>query len=273
MFVYVIVNDVNLKIYVGKTTLSNLQQYLQQKFYEAGKLLGGRSHLYAAIRKHGREHFHIYPLFEGVTNEEICKHEKLLIKTLNSRNPDVGYNICRGGEGFTGPHTEEWKRKARERMLGNKYSLGYHPSEATRQKIGAVHIGNKYALGKHPSMETRAKISEALKGKNKGKAPWSAGKKMPPEFGAKISASLKGHPISPETRVKIAAAARNRIVSEETRRRMGIAIAESIKKNPHKHNKFDKQFAVQAAARGHHNRWHVNRGIVNPDCKLCGKGE
>lgn len=31
MFVYVIVNDVNLKIYVGKTTNKNLRQYLQQK--------------------------------------------------------------------------------------------------------------------------------------------------------------------------------------------------------------------------------------------------
>jgi|SRR5208337_1682519 len=111
MFVYLIVNDVNWKIYVGKTTRSNLVQYLQQKFSEAHKHISLRSHLYAAIRKYGRGHFHIYPLFRGQTNEEICEHERLLIKVLKTRHPNIGYNICRGGEGFTGPHSEEAKKK------------------------------------------------------------------------------------------------------------------------------------------------------------------
>ena len=35
MFVYVIVNDVNLKIYVGKTIRKDLRLYFQKKLWDA----------------------------------------------------------------------------------------------------------------------------------------------------------------------------------------------------------------------------------------------
>lgn len=112
MFVYVIVNDLNWKIYIGKTTRPNLRQYLQQKVYEANHYISRRSHLYAAIRKYGREHFHIYPLISGLqTNDELSHWERVLIKALAARNPEVGYNICQGGEGFTGQHSPETRQK------------------------------------------------------------------------------------------------------------------------------------------------------------------
>jgi len=111
MFVYVIVNDVTWKIYIGKHEGSNLRHYLQTKFSHAYWYPKRRSHLNASIRKNGREHFHIYPLFEGTTKEEIIEHEKLLIKALKAQHPDIGYNICKGGEGFTGPHSDETRKK------------------------------------------------------------------------------------------------------------------------------------------------------------------
>jgi GIY-YIG catalytic domain len=150
MFVYVIVNDVNLKIYIGKTTTSNLQKYLQDKIsqskYEVKRGRAIRSHLFNAIRKYGREHFHIHPLFKGQTNEEICDHEKLLIKALAAQNSEVGYNICRGGEGFTGPHTEEWKRKVSERMkaIGNRPPVSV-PIDMTGMIVNGIVVLGKAA--------------------------------------------------------------------------------------------------------------------------------
>lgn len=123
VFVYVIVNDLNLKIYVGKTIKSDLQKYLRHKFTYSTRNRAQSSHLYAAIRKYGREHFHIYPLYEGTTNEEICAHERLLIKALDSQNPEIGYNLANGGDGgFIGPHSEDIKRRCREfgRISGRK---------------------------------------------------------------------------------------------------------------------------------------------------------
>jgi hypothetical protein len=106
-----IVNDITCKHYIGKTKTEDLHNYLRHKFIYSNRDRAQRSHLFASIRKYGREHFHIYPLLEGTSNNEICEHEKLLIKTLKAQHPDIGYNICRGGEGFTGPHTEETKKK------------------------------------------------------------------------------------------------------------------------------------------------------------------
>ena len=104
MFVYVIVNDVDWKIYIGKTTRPNLRQYLQKKFWYAAHRPALHSHLYAAIRKYGKENFHIHPLISNLqTDEELGRWEQVLIKCLAAQNPAVGYNICREGEGFTGP--------------------------------------------------------------------------------------------------------------------------------------------------------------------------
>jgi len=117
MFVYLITNDVNGKIYVGKTTSSKLQQYLQKKFYVAYRPSSSNSssHLYAAIRKYGREHFHICPLITDCeTNEALCAWECVLIKLLGTRDPEIGYNICHGGEGFTGKHSQASRDKIAE---------------------------------------------------------------------------------------------------------------------------------------------------------------
>lgn len=65
-------------------------------------------------------------------NQEICEQEKILIKALCAQHPDIGYNICRGGEGFTGPHSEISKRKTSKslRIKGHKPTL-----EATIKSI------------------------------------------------------------------------------------------------------------------------------------------
>ncbi len=180
MFIYVIVNDVTLKLYIGKTLNKNLEQYLQQKFSEAKRGISSRSRLYNSIRKYGRDHFHIYPLISDLKiNEELCYWEQVLIKATASQNKEIGYNICRGGEGFTGPHTIETRRKIAAKMpaimKGNKHSLGYKMTAEQVEALRQRNIGRKASplslqklreshLGIPRSEESKKKQSQSTAG-------------------------------------------------------------------------------------------------------------
>ncbi len=152
MFIYIIVNHITGKYYVGQHKGTDLQHYLQQKFYEAERRLKARSHLYASMRKHGREAFTIHALLSDVqTRVELDAYEKDFIAFLKSQNHKYGYNICRGGEGFTGPHTEEAKKKnaAASRLMWQRPEIrenftakmtGHDVTPETVEKIKAARI-------------------------------------------------------------------------------------------------------------------------------------
>lgn len=92
-YIYQIENDINNKIYIGKTEFS-----LEKRFSEHCRdaLRDTKSHrpLYAAIRKYGKEHFHISLLEETDFPEE---RERYWIEKLGSFKD--GYNATIGGDG------------------------------------------------------------------------------------------------------------------------------------------------------------------------------
>lgn len=92
-YIYQIKNDINNKIYIGKTEFS-----LEKRFSEHCRdaLRDTKSHrpLYAAIRKYGKEHFHISLLEETDFPEE---RERYWIEKLGSFK--YGYNATTGGDG------------------------------------------------------------------------------------------------------------------------------------------------------------------------------
>jgi hypothetical protein len=156
MFVYIIVNDIDGKIYIGKTKTSDLQKYLQSKFWDAAHQRVGKSYLFNAIRKHGPEHFHIYPLISTLTtNEDLCFYERVLIADYDAQNPDVGYNICRGGEGFTGSHSAVTRAciaaKMSIIMLGNKHSAGRKLAPEHIEKMQYARLQQWLAEGTSPA--------------------------------------------------------------------------------------------------------------------------
>jgi len=150
MYIYLIVNHVTGKYYVGQHKGNNLKRYLQQKFGHAKRGESSRSYLYNSMRKHGREAFTIHALLSDVqTKAELDQHEKNFIAFLKSQDPEYGYNICRGGEGFTGPHSEEAKKKnaAASRLMWQRPGIrdnfktkmtGHDTSSETIEKIKAA---------------------------------------------------------------------------------------------------------------------------------------
>jgi hypothetical protein len=161
MFIYVITNSVTGKIYIGQHKGNNLKKYLQMKLSQAvyelkRKGKGGSSHLFNSMRKHPKEVWSIAPLFEGITTrEELNRLEILLIALYDTRNPDIGYNICKGGEGFTGEFTAEHRRKMRENA--SRYWLGKIRScESVEKQVSTRRASGRY-LVPNPSPEALAK--------------------------------------------------------------------------------------------------------------------
>jgi GIY-YIG catalytic domain len=205
MFVYVIVCSESLKIYIGQHKGKNLRQYLQQKLSEASRGLSSRSHLYNAMRKYPRDSWSIHPLVSGIeSRQDLDELEKHFIRVLKSRHPDIGYNICRGGEGFTGPHTEQWRHETLARVQAYwanpenrakraaQMKLRWQTNPEFRQKMVELGKQNHHCLGRVQSAEEKKQRSLSNKGKQN-----TLGHRLSPEHRHKISLGLK-------RRVKIA---------------------------------------------------------------------
>ena len=92
-YIYKITNDINDKVYVGKTEFSitnRFQEHCQERKRERSQ----HRPLYKAMNKYGIEHFKI-ELIEETDNPE--EREKFWIEMLNSYH--IGYNATLGGDG------------------------------------------------------------------------------------------------------------------------------------------------------------------------------
>ena len=215
MFVYLIVNSETLKLYIGQHKGSNLRQYLQQKLSEARRGFGGRSRLYASMRKHPREAWSIWPLVSGIeTRAELDELEKHFIRVLKTQHPDVGYNICEGGEGFTGPHTKQWRQdtlnrvreywKSPEARIRRSQQMKdrWKKDSEFRQKMVELGRTQKNCLGRVQSEEEKMRRSVASRGKQN-----TLGHTLTEEHKRKISKAGKGRglgiPLTEERKQKL----------------------------------------------------------------------
>lgn len=187
--IYMYINKVNGKRYVGKTIDFN-RRYKEH-------LEDNKSLLERAINKYGIENFDIIILCKDIEDkEELNELEKYYIQYYNTlANDGYGYNLAIGGNG--GDVTSQWSEKRREEfrqkmseitkgrpshMKGKcgelHHQYGTHCTEQTKEKIRQANIGRKHTeeelekmriaskgennpmYGKHHSDETKQKISE-----------------------------------------------------------------------------------------------------------------
>jgi group I intron endonuclease len=151
--IYITVNTVNNKIYIGQTIKLNADYYIGSGIY-----------ITRAINKYGKENFNSYLLQYAKDQKELDQLERMYIAEYNSTNPKIGYNIELGGNG-TGKISEVTKQKISEARKG-KYTGEKNPmygktlSEATRRKLSEAH------KGKTLSEATKRKMSKAKSGEN-----------------------------------------------------------------------------------------------------------
>lgn len=96
-YIYKIENDINDKIYVGKTNFS-VEKRFKEHCIDSKKNRKEKRPLYNAISKYGEDHFYI-SIIEECSSEEASEREKYWIKYYNSYND--GYNATIGGDGKT----------------------------------------------------------------------------------------------------------------------------------------------------------------------------
>ncbi len=123
-YIYKIVNDINNKIYIGKTECS-IKKRFKEHCRDAFKNQNEKRPLYAAMRKYGIEHFHI-ELIEETNNPE----EREIYWIEQFRSFKNGYNATKGGD-------------------GRRY-LDYDLIIATYKEIGIVRqTANKLGIDEH----------------------------------------------------------------------------------------------------------------------------
>ena len=195
-YIYLITNNINGKIYVGKHSTDNLND----GYMGSGKILK------LAYNKHGVEHFTKKILAFADTEEKLNWFERFYIKKYHCRDKSIGYNLTDGGDGILGHyHSEETKKKIGESHKGRTSPNKCKPmSEVQKRKIGESHKGKPSPnKGKHHSEETKKKISNSNKGKTIGRTVWNKGLHHSEETKKKISESNKGNHHSEETKKKI----------------------------------------------------------------------
>ena len=145
--IYLLINNVNNKVYVGVT--NNYQKRMREHKGTYNNCLISK-----AIKKYGWNNFNTEILLETDDAEYAYKiAETKFIKKFQSNNLDKGYNLTLGGEGTSGfSPSPETRQKMREKKLG--------------KKLTPEHIDNisKSNTGKKRTEEFKLKASIRLKG-------------------------------------------------------------------------------------------------------------
>ena len=163
-YVYKTTDLINNKIYIGQ----HKSNVFDDKYYGSGIIIG------RLLKKYPIENFKCEILEECFSKEELNEKEVYWIEQLDSRNPDIGYNIASGGAfGDSGYHmgmlgkqqsdkqklaasingsyvrTDEWRLNKSESMLGNNNGHWNKGRESTFK-------------GKHHSEKSKNILKEKL---------------------------------------------------------------------------------------------------------------
>lgn len=160
-YIYILINKLNGKKYIGKHSTNNLQDYY----------MGSGIIVKEIQKKYGKKIFS-KQIIEYCNSEEQClQKEKYWIKYYNALQSEDFYNLDEGGAGHTGyiPSEETRKKmsqKAKQRFKDKKNHpmYGTHRSEETKRKISQSKKGIK------SSQQTKQKISNSTKGGNNPRA-------------------------------------------------------------------------------------------------------
>lgn len=231
MFVYLLTCSVNGKVYVGKTTTS---LHIRWHNHVKHAIRGSNQLICRAIRKHGADNFIISVLAECSSKEELNRIEQEKIIEFDSRDPKKGYNVSKGGDGGRG-HLPGKDHP----MFGRKHSA------ETLAQMRLSHMGKHSTLSHKQNCQCgpcKARRGEMF-GENN------------PRFGLKPVIT----DLMIETARKMGLSNKGRQHTPGQGRKQSIALR-GIKRTPEQ---------LQHYREAQHRRWHVSRGVSNPDCKFC----
>lgn len=132
--VYRHTNKLNNKVYIGIT-----RQKVENRWKNGNGY--GSQHFSRAIHKYGWNNFTHEVIAEGLSKEDACEMERILIKAHNSTCPKFGYNQTNGGEGggmLKHHHSKDTKKKISDARKINGFS-DEHRKHISDAKAGINH--------------------------------------------------------------------------------------------------------------------------------------
>lgn len=203
--VYVIINLVNGKLYVGQTI------NLKRRWY-SHKRSNQDSPLQSAIKKYGWNKFDMQVVAHADSPESLDRLEEIWIAFLGTLKPANGYNQRPGGK--TSRFTEESRKKMSESAKGHKNCLGVkRPDVIERNKRMA---GRNPKKPRKPYVSNARPIEEQRRIQVEGLRKWlltDAGKE-------KQRKALEARWADPEKREKFAREAKIRYSTPEAKEKM-----------------------------------------------------
>jgi group I intron endonuclease len=168
-FVYMIVNDVDGRVYIGKTNSP-------ARRWRAHRCHSCNAHLRAAMNYHGVESFSFFLIEKHDAAAGAYEAESFLIEYLRFCGAEF-YNLTAGGEGSPSPslHTRE---KLRQVFTGRVFSneTRRRMASAARARPPITHETRKRLSESHknPSEQTRKKLSDSAKRRQSaGRQGWN----------------------------------------------------------------------------------------------------
>lgn len=196
-YIYKTTNNINGKIYIGRH-----MSYKYDRWY-----LGSGSKIRAAIEKYGDDNFSNELLCWCYSEEELNEKEIAAISYYNSTDPNIGYNISKGGTKGNwladlspeeaAAYRQKFSMMSKTGICGNK---GKHLSEKHKQRISESNKGRVF------SEEHIQKLSKAFKGKR----AWNKGLTSEDERVQKYVRKPGTYTHSAETRAKMKESASKR---------------------------------------------------------------
>lgn len=201
MWLYLIQNTINQKIYIGQTTYRDARRRLRGHKNDLLRNQHGNQHLQNSFNLYGVDVFTFQPLFQVNNKAELDWWECMLIKLFNSDNNNYGYNKQSGGSvGFT----VATSRKRIDRLYRPVWNKGIPRTDEEKSKMSEAkrrwyktHLHPMY--GKTVPLETRQKIRQKLL----GRAPTFKGHNHTEEAKRKIAVKRQGIKLSDEHKRKI----------------------------------------------------------------------
>jgi group I intron endonuclease len=196
MNIYKITNLINNLIYIGQ------EKNYNPSYYGSGILIK------KAICEFGIDNFRKEVLEYCDDLNELNQREIFWIKELNSRNPNVGYNLAPGGSLFM--MNQEISKKISSTLKGKyvgekAFRHGIKLTEEHKMKISEANKGKEGEENKMWPEERRRKASERRKGI-----------KLSDMTKEKLSKAHTGKKLTSEHKNKISKGIEKRVYSEET---------------------------------------------------------
>lgn len=138
----------------GKRYIGITSQNPERRWRADGSGYRQNPHFMNAIKKYGWKNFTHNILYSGLTKDEACKLEKLLIKELKTSKCRSGYNRSLGGE--YGKLTPEARKQISESVKE------LWTDDAYRKHMSEAHKGQR-RTGWKQSEEARQKMSEIVR--------------------------------------------------------------------------------------------------------------